>query len=127
MKFKINNIFSPKIYGIIITSLMLLVFGSALISALFENWPGELKEILKALTRWYDDPTGFFFTYMIGYAIIWWKPFLGSAIIILGSILVSIVNIDNFGFLIFAVPTFLVGYFYIESWNKIRRGKTSIN
>jgi hypothetical protein len=126
MKFTLDKIFSPKIYGIIITSLMLLIFGSSLIFSLFENWPGELKEVLKALIKWYDDPTGFFFTYMIGYAIVWWKPLWGSLIIMLGSILITLININNFGFLIFAVPTFLVGLFYIESWYKKRkRSKTN--
>lgn len=116
----------PKIYGIIITSLMLLIFGSSLLLELFENWPGELKVILKALLKWHDDPTGFFVTYMIGYAVVWLKPFWGSVIIIIGSFMVFIINIDNSGFLIFAVPTFLVGFFYIESWYVIRKkNKTS--
>ena len=112
--------FIPLIYGIIISSLMLLMFGSTLILSLFENWPGEMKEILQALVKWYDDPTGFFFTYLIGYIVIWWKPLYGSMIIMAGSILVFIFNIGNPGFLIFAVPTFLVGFFYVESWYKRR-------
>jgi hypothetical protein len=127
MKFTVDKIFSPKIYGIIITSLMLLIFGSALILALFKNWPGELKEILQALVKWYDDPTGFFFTYLTGYIVLWWKPLLGSVIIILGSILVFLINIDNPGFLIFAVPTFLVGFFYLESWYLIRKKKKDVS
>jgi hypothetical protein len=127
MKFTIDKIFSPKIYGIIITSLMLLIFGSALILSLFDNWPEELKEISKALVKWYDDPTGFFFTYMIGYAFVWWKPFWGSVIIIIGSFLVFIINIDNPGFLIFAVPTFLVGFFYLESWYLIRKKNKDVS
>ena len=125
MKFTIDKIFSPKIYGIIVTSMMLLIFGSALILELLNNWPEELQEISKALVKWYDDPTGFFFTYLIGYIVILWKPLLGSVIIMLGSILVFIINIDNPGFLIFAVPTFLVGFFYAESWyNKRMKNKT---
>jgi len=45
----------------------------------------------------------------------------GSVIIIMGSLLVFIINIDNPGFLIFAAPTFLVGLFYIESWYNMRK------
>jgi len=115
--------FIPLIYGIIITSLMLLIFGSALILSLIENWPGEFKEILQALVKWYDDPTGFFFTFLIGYIVIWWKPLYGSLIIMLGSILIFVINIDNPGFLIFAVPTFLVGFFYLEPWYNLRKNK----
>ena len=121
MKAKGKISFIPLIYGIIITSLMLLIFGSTLIFSLIENWPGEFKEILQALVKWYDDPTGFFFTYLIGYIVIWLKPLYGSLIIMPGSILVFIINIGNPGFLIFAVPTFLVGFFYIESWYMIRK------
>jgi len=125
MKPKEKITFIPLIYGIIITSLMLLIFGSALILELIKNWPEELQEILKAMVKWYDDPTGFFFTYMTGYAVVWWKPLYGSLIIMLGSFLVLIINIANIGFLIFAVPTFLVGFFYIESWyNKRMKNKT---
>jgi len=127
MKPKGKITFIPLIYGIIITSLMLLIFGSALILELLKNWPEELQEILKALVKWYDDPTGFFFTYLIGYLVIWWKQLYGSLIIMLGSFLVFLINIDNPGFLIFAVPTFLVGFFYIESWyNKRMKNKTVI-
>jgi hypothetical protein len=105
--------FIPMIYGIIVTSLMLLIFGSALILSVIEKGIVELTEIIRALVHWYDDPTGFFFTYIIGYAIVWWKPLWGSVIIMLGSLLVTVININNLGFLIFAIPTFLVGFFYL--------------
>jgi hypothetical protein len=127
MKAKGKISFIPLIYGIIITSLMLLIFGSTLVFSLVENWPGEFKEILQALVKWYDDPTGFFFTYLIGYIVIWWKPLYGSLIIMSGSILVFIININNTGFLIFAVPTFLVGFFYIESWYMIRKKNKTVD
>jgi hypothetical protein len=127
MKPKSRISFIPLIFGIIITLLMLLIFGSTLILALIENWPGELKEISAALLKWYDDPTGFFFAYVTGYIIVWYKPLLGSAIIMLGSILIFVINIDNPGFLIFAVPTFLVGFFYMESWYLIRKMKKAVS
>jgi hypothetical protein len=105
------------IYGIIITVLMLLIFGGTLIGDIIEKGPGEYKKIASALVHWYDDPTGFFFTYIIGYAVIWWKSLPGSIIIIAGSLCAAIINIDNLlGFLIFAIPTFLVGFLYLISW-----------
>jgi hypothetical protein len=112
---------ATKIVGIIITSLMLLIFGTKLIGSIIENGIEEFKEIVYALTHWYDDPTGFFFAYLIGYAIVWWKPLWGSIIIIMGSLLAIFTNIDNMGFLIFALPTFVVGILYIASWYEIRK------
>ena len=117
--------FVAMIIGIILTSLMLLIFGMQLIGDLIKNGSGELKEIAHALVHWYDDPTGFFFTYLIGYAIVWWKPLWGAIIIMTGSLLSLVINIDNLGFLIFVLPTFLVGFFYLISWNdKRKRNKT---
>jgi len=68
------------------------------------------------LVHWEEDPTGFFFTYIIGYAIIWWKPLWGAVIIMTGSLLSAVINFDNPGFLIFAIPTFAVGILYLISW-----------
>ena len=104
------------IYGIVVTLLMLLIFGGQLIGDLNKNGTGEFKEIASALVHWYDDPTGFFFTYLIGYAIVWWKSLLGALIIMAGSLLWSIININNPGNLIFTLPTFAVGLFYMISW-----------
>ncbi len=103
------------IIGIIITVLMLLIFGGTLIGDIIEKGPGEFKKIAGALVHWDDDPTGFFFTYIIGYAVIWWKSLPGSIIIIAGSVCSAIINIGNLGFLIFAIPTFTVGVLYLIS------------
>ena len=102
-----------KIYGIVVTALMLLIFGGTIIGDLIEKGIGELTNYPKAFLHWYDDPTGFFFTYLIGYTVIWWKPLVGGIIIVAGSILVTVTNISNAGFLIFAIPTMLVGIFYL--------------
>jgi hypothetical protein len=118
--------FVAKIYGIIVTSLMLLIFGIQLIGDLIEKGTGGMKEIATALVHWNDDPTGFFFIYIIGYAIIWWKPLLGAAIIMTGSIISSVININNLGFLIFTVPTFVVGFFYLISWYDKRKSKKNL-
>jgi len=109
------------IYGIVVTLFMCLIFGTTLIGFLIENGIGELKEIAKSLIHWYDNPTGFIFSYIIGYAIVWWKPLWGSIIIIAGSLVVLIINFDNVGFLIFALLTFVVGFLYMLSWYDIRK------
>lgn len=97
--------------GILVTFFLMMVFGFMMIADLIKEGPKHLIEISKSLFNWYDDPTGFVFAYFIGYAIIWWKPLWGSITIIFGSILfVSINGLD--GPPIFAIPTFLVGFFY---------------
>ena len=111
---KTNKIlkYVSMIYGILVTSLMLLIFGVLIIEKLIEEGSKYLIEISKSLVNWGDDPTGFFFAYIIGYAVIWWKPFWGSLIIIFVSIsYVLISGID--GPPIFAIPTFLVGLSYL--------------
>lgn len=112
-----------KIYGIVLTALMLLIFGGTIIQQLIEKGIGELGKYPGACLHWYDDPTGFFFTYLIGYALVWWKPLLGGIIIVAGGILEIIINIDNTGFLIFAAPTLLVGVFYILIFFSDKRKK----
>jgi hypothetical protein len=125
MKTKGSIFYLATIYGIIFTSLMLIIFGSKLAGSLLKDFTGELKEIANALFNWYDDPTGFFLAYLVGYAVVVWKPFWGSIIILLASVLVSVINMDNMGFLIFAVPTSLVGIFYLLYW--IESKKTNMS
>lgn len=120
MKAKGSIFYLATIYGIIVSSLMLLLFGSKLAGSLIKDFTGEMKEIAIALFNWYDDPTGFFLTYLIGYSVIFRKPLLGSIIILFVSVLMSIINSDNMGFLIFTVPAFLVGIFYIMSWFELK-------
>jgi hypothetical protein len=127
MKSKKPLSFVHVIFGIIVTSIMLLIFGTALIMSIIKNDIGELAKIFKALFNWYDNPTGFFLTYIIGYSIVWWKPLWGSLIIMLSSLLVAVININNLGFIIFAIPTFLVGFFYSESWYILRKKNKKIS
>lgn len=102
-----------RIYGIIITTLMILIFGGSIVNDLIDKGAGEFGTLLKGSLHWYDDPTGFFFTYLVGYALVWWKPLWGGLIIIAGSLAVSIVNIDSTAFIIFSLPAMLVGVLYI--------------
>ena len=121
MKSKRGFSLFAMIYGIVVTLLMVLIFGGTLIGDIIEKGPGEFKVIARALVHWDDDPTGFFFAFLLGYAIVWWKPFWGALIIMAGSLLVTIINIENLGFLIFAIPTFLVGFLYLVSWYDKRK------
>ena len=109
------------IYGIVFTLFVLSTFGLALIGEFVDKGIVALKEMINAMIDWYDDPTAFFIWYIIGYALIWWKAVWGSIIIMAASILVSVVNFNNLGFLIFAIPAFLVGVLYILAWDNRRK------
>ena len=110
------------IWGSIVTAFMLLVFGVKIIDTIINEGFSFLIEIPKDLVTWDDNPTGFFFTYLIGYAIVWWRPLWGSIIIILASIVyVLIAGID--GPPIFAAPGFLVGLLYLLNWVVSRRNQ----
>jgi len=110
-----------KVLGIIFTSLLLLVVGSKIVPSIIEDGPPPFSEILESFTTW-DDPSAFFYTYLAGYTVIWWKPLWGSIIIILGCIFyVIIAGFD--GPPIFAAPAFLVGLFYLLNWIVTRRNQ----
>ncbi len=112
------------IWGLIFTSFMLLVLGSKIIIAIIEDGPQFLSEIPESFSTW-DDPIPYFITYIIGYAVIWWKPLWGSIIIILGSIFyVIMAGID--GPPIFAAPGFLVGALYLINWFVVRKNQTNV-
>lgn len=113
--------FVPEILGIIVTAIMVLTLGVKLIIEIIEDGEEALREIYNALFHWRDDPTAFFIFYIIGYIIVWWRPLWGSFLIIIASLLVALVNLNNIGFVIFAIPTLLVGFFYFESWNIARK------
>jgi hypothetical protein len=111
------------VVGIIVTALMIFVFGFMLIGSIIEKGMDEIKEIAKACINWYDDPTGFFLSYLIGYIIVWWRPLWGSIIIISVSLLSVLINIGNPGFLMFTVPTCLVGILYLFAWYDNKKEK----
>jgi hypothetical protein len=111
--------------GIIVTLFMLIAFGPKFVGLIADQGISYLFEVPKAFANWYDDPTAFFITYFIGYAIIWWKPLWGSVIILLGDILFFAFNSQNMGIFIFIIPTMLVAVFYILYWiEKNKESKT---
>ncbi len=108
------------IYGIIVTSLMLLVIGTKIIGEISEKGIiTVIKEIGVQFIRW-DDPSAFFVMYIVGYIIVWWKPLWGSVVIITGSLVFFLTNFISVN-LIFVLPTLLVGLFYIIYWNIKRK------
>lgn len=102
------------IWGIIFTSFILLAVGSKILAGIFE----DSSQYLNTLQESFTDPvapTLYFFTYLAGYLIIWWRPLWGSIIIILMSIYyVTVAGFD--GPPIFAAPGFLVGALYLADW-----------
>lgn len=119
-KVKILSLVS-KTYGILITILMLFAFAPKLFGS--TDSIGKIPEHLFNLN---DEPTGFFFIYILGYIFVWWKPLLGSIIIMLGSLLFLIFNLNNTSFLIiFLLPTFIVAILYIWHWAITRSKQTS--
>jgi hypothetical protein len=102
-----------KIYGIVITLFMLSTFGLVMVGEFVEEEGTAFKELGTAFFNWYDDPTAYFLTYVIGYILICWKPIWGSLIIIAASFFSLVINLDNSGFMLFAIPTSLVGFLYL--------------
>lgn len=112
-RYKVFEIISMA-YGLLITLLFLLFLGPKIIGEIIEKGVTALIEMIKSFSDW-SDPVPFFLTYIIGYAILWWKPQWGSIIIILGSAYyVIIAGVD--GPPIFAVPAFIVGLSYFVLW-----------
>lgn len=109
--------FIALVYGIIVTLLLSLIFVPKLMGAFHST-----KEFIDGVTQWYDNPTGFVFTYFIGYLILWWKPLSGAIIIMLGSALFFAFNPHNYKFMqVFLIPTFMVGVIYFIYWLKVLR------
>ncbi|MEA3477727.1 MAG: hypothetical protein U9R60_06075 [Bacteroidota bacterium] len=109
------------IFGIFVTSLFLLAFLPKFIGEFIEKGFAYLSEIPGAfIVNWNDNPTAFFLIYIIGYALIWWKPLWGSIIIIISSAYYIIIS-ESFGPLIFAIPTLLVGLSYLWYWFLLRK------
>ena len=113
------------IWGLLVTAFLFLFVGTAVIGGIFGSDIETLKLRPESFVKW-DDPGPYFLIYIIGYAVIWWKPFWGSIIIIAASI--SYVMIQGFnGPPIFAAPGFLVGALYMAYWLFEGRTKTLPN
>jgi hypothetical protein len=72
--------------------------------------------------------TIWFFMLVIGYIFSWIKEGLGGAIMILAGLTVSIpffIFTINFGSLIFAIPSIVIGLLFLTYWWDIRRKRLS--
>lgn len=116
---KLKNIFflTSKVYGIIVSAILLLIIALEIGGLTTEKVLDGAREVGHHLVNWYDNPTGFFITYFLGYGIVWWRTLLGSLIVIVASILATLVNWDNPGWFIFTLPIFLVGLLYGIYWH----------
>ena len=102
-----------RIYGVVITLFMLVAFVPKFIGMFMEEGFNFTDEFLKPLFNWYDNPTGFFITYLIGYIFLYIRLKVGAIIITAGGLLFWLINIANIGVLLFFVlPTVLVAVFY---------------
>lgn len=111
------------VWGLIFTSFMLLAVGSKMIIGIIEDGRLFLNELPESFSNPLD-PTLYFFTYIIGYIVIWWKPLWGSIIIIIASVYyVTVAGLG--GPPIFAAPGFLVGALYLINWFVVRRNQTN--
>jgi len=110
-----------QIFGIIIASLLVLILVSHMVGYIADHGMEAIKDSAGALINWYDNPTGLFTSFIIGYACIWWKKLLGAIILISAALLATLINLDNLGWLIFTGPIFSVGLMYLFNWhlNKI--------
>ena len=116
------NLFS-RIWGILVTLFMLLSVGSYIVVGIIEDSRKFFNQLSESFSN-KADPTLYFFCYIIGYLVIWWKPLWGSIIIITASIYYVIVA-GLQGPPIFAIPGFIVGALYLVNWFIIRANQTN--
>ena len=120
MKTRTFTIFT-RVFGVVIASLFTLVFTPHVIGDINQNGVEALNDAGRALFNWYDNPTGLFTSFIVGYAIVWWKQLYGALIIILASVVATLINLDNPGWLIFTGPTLIVGVMYLFNCNLIQK------
>ena len=106
------NLPLKKVVGFIVTILLLLTVAPTIFGEIKEKGISFfIVDIPNSFLNWSDDPIAPFFTYIIGYAIVWWKPLWGSMIIMVGST-ISFIMSPSLVSLIFVIPMFLVGLLY---------------
>ena len=113
---------TTQVYGILITAFMLLAFAPKYAGLIMEEGIiTTASNMFKSLINWYDDPTGFFISYIIGYVTLWKKPIWGSCIILVAGVVFFAWNFQNLGVLIFVIPTALVAILYLIYWQVSER------
>jgi hypothetical protein len=112
MKPEVYFKYFSMIFGIVITCLLLFVFAPKIIGKIIEEGFSWLFEMPGSFSELWDNPMAFILIYLIGYVVVWWKPLWGSLIIMIVSVYYVPAS-GTLGSLIFALPTFLVGLFYL--------------
>ena len=102
---------------------MFLTIGVKIIIGIFEDGTGSIKLHPETFVTW-DDPGPYFFTYIIGYAVVFWKPLWGSIIIMAVNIYYVMIAGVN-GPPLFAAPGFLAGALFLANWFMVRRNQTN--
>ena len=112
-----------KIMGIIITVVLVLIFGSQLIGMVQEKgFNYTANHIGSDIFHWYDNPIPFLFTYIIGYIIVWRKILYGSIIIIAACFVSAIFNIHNYNWIfMFVLPPLIIGILYLVIWCRTKK------
>ena len=114
--------FSAKvIVGIVVTLLFVLSFVPKLVIEFIHKGLSYFGEIGHSFLNWHDDPTAFVLTYFLGYLLLWWKPLIGSVLIILACVISVAFNLDNMGFFIFSLPALAVAVLYLVDIKKTRK------
>jgi hypothetical protein len=104
------------IYGFAVTALLLLVFLPTIVGEFMgKGFVATLQEMGRAFAEFEDNPYPFIIFYLAGYGLIWWKPLWGSVIIFFGCLYFFVPHPNPWS-LIFILPAFLVGIFYIMTW-----------
>jgi hypothetical protein len=114
-----KRFFSAKvIVGIVVTLFFVLSFVPKLVLEFVEKGLPYFREIAHSFVDWYDNPTAFVLSYLLGYILLWWKPLPGSVLIILACILSVAFNLDNMGFLMFSLLALAVAVLYLTDLKK---------
>lgn len=105
----------------VVTLFFVLSFVPKLVLEFMEKGLPYFGDIARSFVNWNDDPTAFVLSYLAGYILLWWKELPGSVLIILACILSVVFNLDNMGFLIFALPALAVAVLYLTDLKKTRK------
>ena len=113
---KIKNLKTYRTVVLAFGTLLALFFLLAFIPAIVTVIDGTAPEPPQGREWEGKVMTVMFLTFMVGYAIGWWRILWGGIIIILAAFVVSIPFIilqDNYGSLIFGIPQFVIGILYL--------------
>ena len=114
--FKVVNI-----YGMVVTAFIVLIFVPKIVSHI-----SSFSGLFSPITHWYDNPTAFVYSYILGYIFTWKKPLTGAMIILIACAIFVSVNPGNMNFLkVFIFPVSLVGVLNIIRWMRIKEEKQS--